>query len=358
MSDWWRAIGRNHWVSGDPRVRSTANRHRRIACGTAADRPILHQKFLGGDEASGCRYAGSDGFRGQDLSFREAVMARLSACLFVLVTSVHCLAQDADPVPQPDSVQKAISALKADFVSACKTADGGVIDAIEDELAAARDDGNFDLTRRIEAAKDAFLQRNLLPTDALLSAARRDYDRQYLAAKQACLDGFEEIVAARTRAGDSARAEAVRAEKKRWERRLGVRKTPTTRFVASPPPDAQMWEGSGHFYRIIRVKDQKIGIGWNEAKKTCEEMGGYLACGETPAEIHYLKGLSPRAWTGGYRDHTGKWLWVSGATMTDRPGAESKEAAYASTDPNGLLARPEDGIRAKGVVGFICEWDD
>jgi hypothetical protein len=87
-------------------------------------------------------------------------------------------------------------------------------------------------------------------------------------------------------------------------------------------------------------------------------MGGYLACGETPDEIEFLKSLSGGAWTGAYKNPKGKWVWISGVALPNPPAGDGKDFGFATTDPAGLLARPEHGTRRVRTWEFICEWDE
>lgn len=284
-------------------------------------------------------------------------MTRFSICLLACAVPVHCSAQA--PTLRPDAVEQKLTALKKAFVSECDAASKELLEAIKTSSTTAMEAGDLYRHTIMERERDDFEKQNLLPKDLSVSTARDEYVRRFQRAKQDCVEKCEEVVADCTRGGEALRAAAVRDELELWKKRLSEKKTPTTRYVPGRvPPAAKKWEENHHYYMFVRRRN----IGWQEAKKQCEEMGGRLACAETPSERDFLKSLSVHAWTGGRRfeegPHQGKWVWLSGVSLDRAPSGSDREKGFASTDPAGLIARPEDGKRAQGVQGYICEWDD
>lgn len=126
--------------------------------------------------------------------------------------------------------------------------------------------------------------------------------------------------------------------------------------VAPPAAGEVLW--NGHRYKAVNIRGKMVGIDWPTAKAKCEQMGGYLACGETPAEIQFLTTLSIGAWTGAHKDKQGKWFWISGPALDNAPQGDKADCGFATTANGGLLARPQDGVRGTRTWVFICEWDN
>ncbi|MFP6855021.1 MAG: C-type lectin domain-containing protein [Opitutales bacterium] len=119
-------------------------------------------------------------------------------------------------------------------------------------------------------------------------------------------------------------------------------------------------EFGGHHYKLFTAS-----IPWDEAKKRCEEMGGYLACAETDKErkfLHRLKGKRV-VWSGGSDNaQEGKFVWLNGKKVTLRVRDNNPERNKLILAPDGVLcARHGRGtfnnFKVKKSQGFICEWE-
>jgi hypothetical protein len=117
-----------------------------------------------------------------------------------------------------------------------------------------------------------------------------------------------------------------------------------------------------HFYKVFPGK-----VAWHDAKRACEEMGGYLACLESPDEqnrVAELKGRGRVVWVGGYRNDRGQFLWLNGQPLdasrvrVDDPGFRF----VGFTVENGLNVRPVSGtvdyFTIRDIQGYVCEWDE
>jgi len=152
------------------------------------------------------------------------------------------------------------------------------------------------------------------------------------------------------------------------------------------PNDARPYRG--HWYKLFLERTT-----WHEAKKRCEDMGGYLACVGSRAESMFLIRCARRqqVWLGGTDEgQEGAWTWVNGEpftftewsdgepsnTPTQTQQGEFGNEGYLVMRPpakpafikkprfkkiigkNRLLGQwndtaPDDA----SVQGFICEWD-
>lgn len=273
-----------------------------------------------------------------------------------LSLALNAVAQE--PPKQADAVRSQLIHAKEDFRKACESADRDLLLAIDEELQVATSDGDFERAKRLKAIKDACEKDCLLPTDSSVIRPRMEYDRQFVEARKAVEEAFDEAMSECTKDGDLTRAGAIQTEKKRWLDLVKSRKTPKTRYQSPVAKGAVRWDGNGHYYKVVNIRGQSLGIAWPVAKTKCEEMGGYLACGETPNELDFLKSLSGGAWTGAYKDKVGKWVWISGVALDGVPRGDGKDFGFAKTDPQGLLAMPEHGLRTVRTWEFICEWDE
>ena len=115
---------------------------------------------------------------------------------------------------------------------------------------------------------------------------------------------------------------------------------------------------NGHSYLVIPLPLQ-----WYEAKRVCEDMGGYLCCVESAPELEFLKPHIPSdnsVWLGATDVKSlGNWKWVNGSPWEfsqwcpgqpdNFDGGEHFLACYGKThlwNDAGDLPYP-----------FICEWD-
>ncbi len=119
-----------------------------------------------------------------------------------------------------------------------------------------------------------------------------------------------------------------------------------------------------HVYKLV-----KLPLSWENAKKYCENMGGYLACINSQEEQKYIYDNfivpvgSPACWIGGTNaENEGTWKWVNGDKWDyenwdngepDNGGGLGDEDCLA-TLPNGKWF---DGDGDVGKFYFICEWN-
>jgi hypothetical protein len=126
------------------------------------------------------------------------------------------------------------------------------------------------------------------------------------------------------------------------------------------PPEAV--EFGGHRYMAYEED-----VTWHEAKRRCEEMGGHLACIESPAE----QGFVARLADGRYlylgatdEDEEGTWRWINGHPwgftywMDGQPNNWGGDENYLATYDNAEWV----DVAAEGEgfwmpFGFICEWE-
>ena len=142
-----------------------------------------------------------------------------------------------------------------------------------------------------------------------------------------------------------------------------------------PEPEEEFSEISkyknGHSYKIIDIT-----MSWTEAKKYCEDQGGYLvtitSAGEQEFIYKFLIAMGEKSvyWLGGYRDSDNNFKWVTGERFN--------YTNWAPGEPNGTFGREDkiqladflngcwnDGENAYNPgddikwsdLGFICEWD-
>ena len=131
------------------------------------------------------------------------------------------------------------------------------------------------------------------------------------------------------------------------------------------PVDAKSFDG--HYYKAFKDR-----CSWQEAKKKCEAMGGYLACLRNAEENSFVADLCKtvgRAWIGGSDENSENfWQWVSGEPFEYRnwssgnPDNKNGTQHYAlivpSSDRNARARRRwDDRERSYAAVkGFVCEW--
>lgn len=118
-----------------------------------------------------------------------------------------------------------------------------------------------------------------------------------------------------------------------------------------------------HCYRIFEED-----IRWEEAKRKCENLGGYLACIESKPENDFLfnsvKNIDGLVLLGGFYDEKEKkWRWVNNSLLIycnwsgRQPESFKKKAHRAVLSP---LNGKDKWFYYSGsrVQGFICEWDE
>lgn len=128
-----------------------------------------------------------------------------------------------------------------------------------------------------------------------------------------------------------------------------------------PPQDVTQF--GANYYKVFLGN-----IGWHEAKRKCESMGGYLAIVGSREEDEFLASLSrSHVWIGASDEQEeGSWTWLDGTPV--------EYANWDSDEPNNAK-NPKTGQRENYLMmskygkwndlsadspiihGFICEWD-
>jgi hypothetical protein len=129
------------------------------------------------------------------------------------------------------------------------------------------------------------------------------------------------------------------------------------------PADAVHFHG--HWYAYY---PEKVSF-WNDAKRRCQELGGYLACVRSPEEQDFVLKLTNKqnAWLGGYNDDKSKWFWLTGEPITEFYWAPTQPDdgpnVFLQLLPTYRFSKEEkcwaDVARHQQQVwsaGFICEW--
>lgn len=116
------------------------------------------------------------------------------------------------------------------------------------------------------------------------------------------------------------------------------------------PDDAKGYNGHAYYY----FSGNKS---WDDAKAYCEKIGGHLVTITAEGEEEFVNTLvnSSKAWIGGYKESTWKWVtseaWSYTDWNTNEPGSDNRVALvsgkWAALDNNSME-----------VAGFVCEWDD
>jgi hypothetical protein len=126
------------------------------------------------------------------------------------------------------------------------------------------------------------------------------------------------------------------------------------------PADAAAF--GGHWYKAYEED-----VSWHEARRRCEEMGGYLACIETAEEQAFIARLADGRYLSlGATDEAKEdtWVWVNGspwdytAWMGGQPNNWGGDEHYLATYDDGEWV----DVAAEGddfwmPTGFICEWE-
>jgi hypothetical protein len=160
----------------------------------------------------------------------------------------------------------------------------------------------------------------------------------------------------------------------------------TTQQISSPPvsqtttasPKTKqgiIYNGNGHSYELFNQT-----MGWTDAKRYCERLGGYLATITSPQEQTFIENLLTRGgnknmyWLGGYTTGGFRYQWVTGESFvynnwnsgsgTLRNNHEDKLMIYRVDNPayGGRFGLWEDDTNEGQETfykntGFICEWE-
>ncbi len=135
----------------------------------------------------------------------------------------------------------------------------------------------------------------------------------------------------------------------------------TTAVVNKHPPDAVAF--GGHWYKAYDKK-----VSWHEAKKNCEDMGGYLACIESAEEQAFIAKLANGRYLylgGTDEQHEDTWVWSNSSKwdythwMEGQPNNYGGNEHYLATYDDGVwvdVAADGDGFWMP--TGYICEWEN
>ena len=108
------------------------------------------------------------------------------------------------------------------------------------------------------------------------------------------------------------------------------------------------------------------GFTWDAAKTYCESLGGHLVTITDKGETEFIQtllehGVRGSYWTGGYKNDSGSWQWVTGENFSytnwsgDQPdncgGVEDRIEIHDGGDWNDIQSD-------NGGLGFICEWEN
>jgi hypothetical protein len=139
---------------------------------------------------------------------------------------------------------------------------------------------------------------------------------------------------------------------------------------APPPPNKDTFVFNGHRYQVVLET-----LSWSDAKKWCEDRGGYLAILDSKPEhtavrnalLVYQKANIQRlgdfeVWIGASRDPAAKkWLWVNNTAMLYSDweahfpiGQEKRDFAVLNATV-GNFRNFWDDVRPN--LYFLCEWD-
>lgn len=122
-------------------------------------------------------------------------------------------------------------------------------------------------------------------------------------------------------------------------------------------------EFGGNYYKVFFEN-----LSWQEAKRRCESMGGYLAIVTNKAEDEFLSAISrSHVWIGATDEREkGQWTWVDGTTLS-YSNWDIGEPNNASDPRTGQgehylmiskYAKWNDlSLDSPIIKGFICEWD-
>lgn len=115
----------------------------------------------------------------------------------------------------------------------------------------------------------------------------------------------------------------------------------------------------GHHYLYVTAK-----LGWHDAKKTCEELGGHLVTIASVAENEFVSDLVDNAlvWLG-FTDEAqpNTWVWVTGepasytswsANEPNHDGTQRNYALYRNHNSSDWYNWSDDC-----ELGYVCEWD-
>jgi hypothetical protein len=200
--------------------------------------------------------------------------------------------------------------------------------------------------------------------EAKKSQERLNAEQERLAAEQGAVQKrARELEEAARKANDSAVDHPNRPDKHLvgGAAQQGVAAAHSPAGQGQPSPGATSL--GGHWYKYFAERVTR-----HQARKRCEDMGGYLVCVETPEERRFIEtligeGADEGIWLGGTDEPLeGRWRWVNGSPLAytnwflGEPdnGTSDKPEHYLRMEPR-QQAKWRDA-HASVPGGFICEW--
>jgi formylglycine-generating enzyme required for sulfatase activity/tRNA A-37 threonylcarbamoyl transferase component Bud32 len=125
-------------------------------------------------------------------------------------------------------------------------------------------------------------------------------------------------------------------------------------------------EFKGHWFAYY---PEKI-ASWDEARKRCKDMGGYLACVRTAEEHKFILSMinGQSVWLGGFNNEKKKWYWITGEPIAHFWWAPGQPDNGASVFLQMGLSLPGSvgeqtwhdvgpNEQQRYPAGIVCEWD-
>ena len=190
-----------------------------------------------------------------------------------------------------------------------------------------------------------------------IQATELDFKRKQVLLLEQYIKRLKQLVAELTRADKIKEALAVKSEISGMEfvKADIMSAIPVEPVTAKRPAGARHF--GGHWYKAVFEK-----VSWKDAKRCCEEMGGYLACVGSASENRFIAKLclgNKYIYLGGTDEgSTGRWRWVNGEPF--------RFTAWGKGIPNGAgtqhylsMSRADvwDDNYENNANGFVCEWD-
>ena len=136
--------------------------------------------------------------------------------------------------------------------------------------------------------------------------------------------------------------------------------------------DPLMRSFNGHYYRVYNEDSD-----WFLANQRCRSLGGYLVCITSKEESDFIDDIVTRCgnkdyyWTGGIKNKSGNWQWVTGEQFNFQNWSTKHYNTLNNThnamiiDFYDVLNIKWDSTEATGGMsanrskfGFICEWNE
>jgi len=247
-----------------------------------------------------------------------------------------------------DPIRFRLDAALESFDDADQEAKDAFLQSIEIKRTNAQRRGDINLVDRFVRIKSAFLERGHLPDDAETKMDVLRYNGSRAKAYKVVSKAYETAIKQYTIQGQLDLARTTQLEYARFGRKFHA--TDASKF-------------NGHFYKFFEER-----VTWHEAKRRCEDMGGYLVCIANEEENRHVTSISKgHTWIGATdQAQEGVWQWVDGSPMNytnwwgSTPDNYRGLEHFAETNRGGpglwndRWSKPDPDT----VQGFVCEWDD